>query len=59
MGEISSSSGSIICFFLYQIYIVKCFVVLNEVSVLAFGHLNTVTSLCTIKVNYLFNTSAR
>ena len=47
MGEISSSSGSIICFFLYQIYIVKCFVVLNEVSVLAFGHLNTVTSLCT------------
>ena len=45
MGEISSSSGIIICFFLYQLYIVKCFVVLNEVCAPAFGHLNTVTSL--------------
>ena len=32
--------------FLYQIYIVKCFVILNEVCAPAFGHLNTVTSLC-------------
>ena len=31
--------------FLYQIYIVKCFVILNEVCAPAFGHLNTVTSL--------------
>ena len=40
--------------FLYQIYIVKCFVILNEVCAPAFGRLNTVTSLCIKWTNGIF-----